>query len=472
MKLLSYMALAATLSMSVQSIALADTTQLCYPKYKGEGKICTNVYYDSSQFPFNLVDSDDIERGFSNLTKYGVELSQYADNPFLKKIAEKGLEAVANAGFGPILALGRLALGNLGGDKPDPIAEAVKVILARIDEAEQRIINRIDEQFRQDAIDQFNGLSILYQIYNTADTLEKRATSGYLARLYTVDTSLDTLIEYFENSRFQGHHVQNYQAYLDVVALRLLVLAEVERIALYELYGEDIELHHSEYEGDLRQQYQIVLDGVFDYINNDLAKHDDWRVQSDKRFGGISLGQLKSVNASLSGRYGITLPTYSQYIRPYLYPKERTYFDGYDSMSGSRNTTITWKRGDYMSFQTVNYTFLEAPHQLHLTRRSKRGSSPYDFFVGNTFNVEKFVHRENCTEGRYNINGCSNLWRPSTQGFVTQEINYHKERAYVQFLDIYYQPTQQILDTWWSSYHAEGDIRPRNDLDLIVDEIP
>lgn len=450
----------------------SEKTQLCYPKNNERAKFCQEIYFDPDALPYSLIDVDDIESGLTSMTKYGMELTGLVENPILKRIADRATEALTAAGYGPMLAIARLALNSRlnGGTQPDPIEIAVRVILDRIAESESRIIGRIDEQFRQEAIDQFNGLNTLHQIYNAADTLEKRATSGYRARLYEVDTNLDTLIEYFENTRFQGAHVKNYQIYLQLVALRLAVLAEVERLSLYEIYGKDLDPHYPEYEATLRLQYRIVLDGVFDYVNGVIAESEEWKEESDRRFGVFSLGSSYRSGQD-SPKTNLGYVSYANTIRPQLYPQERSFYDGSVKVTNGRTTTY-WRRGDYMELLLVSYKFSDVGYTFHLTRSTDRGSVPYNYYGASNFDAEKFSYLGSCSGnvrlGQY----CSNsLWIDKTKVFANAVVGYHKGRAYEQFVDIYYRPTQEILNQWWALYHVNDDSRPMNKLDLLVSKM-
>lgn len=472
MKYLSFLAIFIAALFSEVSIGAPEKTQLCYPKNNEKAKFCQEIYYDPDSLPFSLIDIEDIESGLTSMTKYGMEITGLVDNPILKRIADRAAEAITAAGYGPMLAIARLALNSRlnGGSQPDPIEMAVRVILERIGEAEARIIGRMDEQFRQEAIDQFNGLNTLHQIYNVADTLEKRATSGYRARLYEVDTSLDTLIEYFENTRFQGAHVKNFQVYLQLVALRLAVLAEVERLSLYEIYGEDLDPHYPEYEHTLRLQYQVVLDGVFDYVNNFIAESGEWRKLSDQRFGRHSFGDSYA-SGQESPRFNLGYDDYSKTIRPKLYPQERAFYDESVKFTNGRTTTY-WRRGNYMVLQFVNYKFLDVDYTFHVTRSSKKGSVPYNYYGASIFDSEDFRHLRSCSGNVRLGQSCSgSLLSESASAYAGTVMGYHKDRAYEQFVDIYYRPTQEILDQWWALYHESGDARPRNKLDLMVDKM-
>lgn len=473
MKLTAYLCTAALIGVSGVAAAANEKTQLCYPKDNERAKFCQDIFYDPDALPFSLFSQGEIENGLSNVTKYGLELTKIVENPLLKKAADRIAESVAAAGYGPMLALARLALSSRlnGGTQPDPIEVAVKVILNRIEEAESRIIGRIDEQYRQEAIDQFNGLNTLHQIYNTADTLEKRATAGYRSRLYQVDNNLDTLLEYFENGRFRNEHVKNFQIYLQLVSLRLAVLAEVERLALYDLYGSDLDPHYAEYESTLKLQYQIVLDGVFDYVNSTVAESSEWRVESDKRFGGFQFGQSFHSGAT-SPRWPTGVVSYSNTIRPVLYPAEQAYYDGNVVVRSPRGGTTSWKLGNYMTLQEVKYSFSGLDYGLHLTRSSTQGSAPYHYYGGSIFDGERFEKSYSCNNsprtGQYCPDG---LWFDATKNFANSVVAHHKERGYKQFVYIYYYPTQKILDQWWSMYHEAGDLRPKNKLDMMVDQM-
>lgn len=475
MKMLSRVAVAAGLFCSYPVLAQDDLTRLCYPKYKEEGRVCTDVYYDPDKIPFGLFDHGDVVSAFSDMSKYGVGLSEYVDNPIAQIVLGKAFETAANAGYGPILALGRFALSNIvgGGSKKDPIVEAVKVLLKRIGEAEEKILGRMDELAREEVINEFNGTSKLYNIYNSADTIDKRATRVYTQRLSGVEDDLDELISHFQGSIFsQDEKVKNYQAYIQLVSLRLLVLAEVERLAHYELYGEDMaeKEYYIQYSDSLKAQYQLVLEGVFSYINDELAKSDGWKSVSDRRFSVTSLGSTRSTYASASGRGDSRFSDYASDVRPLLFPVEKSFYDVVDTQRAGRGT-ISLRRGDYANFQEVYYKFEEIPYQINLSRASKLRMHPYSFYGVSNFNVQKLSYLETCSPSRYNRNGCDDLWRDSTQHYVNAEIDKHKKRAYYQFIDIYYRPTQEVLDKWWSIIDSTGSPRPKNDLDMLVDNM-
>lgn len=427
-----------------------EKTEICYPKDNQRAKFCHDVYYDASALPFSLIEKDDMENLFSGVTKYGLDITRHIDNPIIKRVADRVTEAVSAAGYGPMLALARLALTSRlnGGSGPDPIETAVRVILDRIDEAEQRIISRIDAQFRQAAIDQFNGLNTLYQIYNTADSIEKRATYEYRSRLAQVDNNLDILIEYFENDRFKGKRVQNFQMYINIVALRLAVLAEMERLALYSLYGRNLEPHYAEYEATLKWQYQIVLDGVFDYVNLVVAESDEWNTESDKRFGSVKLGQYFHVVES-NPRFPSMVVKYSSVVRPRLHDVERAYYDSTVTEKTGRSS-ITWIRGHYMDLQEASYTFSGVEYAFHLTRASQRTGAEENYYGSQVFDVERFDHIHYCAGNIRAGKKCpSDMWFKQTQDYARQLMDYHKDRARKQFLYIYYRPVQEILDQWW-----------------------
>lgn len=457
---------------------------VCYPGVvsKNMPRVCDSYTINEEDLVFFSV--DDVEATFSKITKYGQTITQHVSNPVLRLLADQAVAAAAAAGYGPWLALGNGILSLQAKPSEDPIAKAVKVILQRIDESETRIIARIDDQFKEDALNKIEGVSTLYQIYNSDLGIPYRATSLNKYRLGIIDGQLDTLIAYMEGGRFSKNRVKNYQAYMQLVALRLLVLAEVARMNMYELYGDAMELHYAEYSSELKRQYAIVLDGVFDYINNVIASSDEWITENNSRFGPIK-------------SYTISPKTYYATKKPELYQSEVNFYDGYDLIQKKNKNGLFYEkvvRGEEgLCLVSSTYTFEGIPYSIHtssyfagLGSESSRYSAKFNALTFPDLYFFMYTHKfrvssdSNIGMDFSNYYNYEKIWskglKPKytvkeTEDKVLEIYNYHKIRSYYQMVEVYYGATQEILEQWWSLYHAAEDVRPKNALDIVMDNI-
>ena len=434
------------------------TISVCFPKVKAESRRCDNIYVPESLR--DLVGQTEIENAYSSITDYGMSITNHV-NPKFRKIADLAAEAVVAAGYGPFLALGNFALKNRlnGGAAADPITQMAEVILQRISAAEERIISRLDEQLRQDAIDQFSGMRQLFAIYQTADSMDSRSTSVYRSRLSYVDASLDTLIFNFQNTRFDNKHVANYQAYLELVALRLAVLAESERLSLYEQYGANMDERLPIYKYRLAAQYKIILSQVFDYLNGYLMDSNEWETTSDARFG-----KPKYDWKHLKQDYSI--------IRPLLCQEEIDHYDqkGSYRVSGRNAHVVTYTLGERMALQEHSYTFSGVPYNFHSTIQDYKAVAHGvngTFYYTSQFenNITKVT---SCFKTKYNWS-CD--YKRKVENAFSETLTYHKNRAFYQFVEIYYSPTVEILDKWWEIYSEGASLRPKNRLDIMLEEM-
>lgn len=471
--------LCALISVSALSQSRSAQTQICYPTYKSEKEYCQVVLVDEYTIVDGIVGPSEIENGLTAISNYGFELTDTLDkidikNPALELIIksqkDKAIEAIAAAGGGPALAILNFALNNTltGGSGPDPISQMAEVILNRLAEVEERVIARIDSQFQTQARDTFSGLSQLYEIYGTANTIEKRAAPLYVERLSTVDTNLDTLIENFENDRFSGAHVKNYHVYLELITLRLAVLAEVERITYYQLNGQSLEGVYEEYKDSLNMQYKIVLSDVFDYINF-MTDSPEWEEENQGRF------DLSTVSSS-STFYANSQWEYDQTVRPKLYDIEKNFSDSrYSYTTGGRNSKRVYRTyGHNMYFRTFNYTFNNIDQPLHISRfiiDNGRQADSYDTYAATDAFGGDMKLADSCTQRSNQCHNTNPLMMLSRAQSKVREIQEkHIERGFHQFIRIYYEPTIEILDKWYNLYRP-GESRPKNRLDLIVDDM-
>lgn len=460
----------------ISSVANAEDiyAPICYPIFNSEEAFCQAIKVPKEGYLNGLIDAGRIEKGLTAISKYGYKLSDTLEhvnieNPIFEALImsqkDKAIEAISAVGGGPILAILNLALDNVltGGSEPDPIAQLAELLLNRLAKVEERIINRIDEQFQQEVRDSFAGLSQLYEIYGTANTLEKRAQPLYLARLSAVDVSLDRLIENFQNDRFQNAHVKNYHVYLELVALRLAVLAEVERMTYYGLYGDALPEAYPEYKYALDLQYKIVLQDVFEYVDW-LTSSSEWRTDSDARFDFS--------NTVLSTHSG-----YSASTRDLLYDVEKELYDQKLSYrtAGRLPRTYTYTKGSRMVLKDMSYSFdgleLSWHFSFHPILNNYGRDTRYRYYVSNGLFDDPVNLSYECSRNRYN-QGCgqsSHGYRLSNPSITVMQ-NRHKDRAYNQFIQIYYEPTQEILDKWYELYRPE-EVRPQNELDLLVDSM-
>lgn len=475
----------ASISTSAFSQSRSAQTQICYPTYKSEQEYCQTVLVKDHTYEalgHKIFGPEDIENGLTVMTNYGFEISDTLneipiDNEAVKWIVqtqkEKAIEAIGAVGGGPFLAIANIALQNSltgGSSSPDPISQLAELILKRLEEVETRVIGRIDLQFQSQAKDAFAGMSQLYKIYGTANTIQKRVTPLYMARLAKVDTSLDPLLENFENDRFLGAHVKNYHTYLQLVALRLAVLAEVERITHYQLDGS-LEGDHESYKNALNDQYQIVLSNVFDYIHF-LAESNEWEQESKERFDFTMQDNGPKLFSDNQWEY-------ENQIRPTLYGKERAFSDRKYSyrISGRNPRTVYKTYGHDMYVKTFNYKFLGEDQPIHISRYKLAPGTEHLTYVASDAFDGSMLFASKCVYGSRGENashGCpktdSSLMLARGQAKVNELQNKHVERAFHQFVKIYYEPTIEILDKWYELYRP-GEQREKNRLDYMVDDM-
>lgn len=464
-------------------------TQICYPKYQSESEYCQVVLVDENTFLNGLIGPSEIENGLTAISNYGFEITDTLEkidiqNPLLEALIlsqkDKVIEAISAVGGAPGLAILNLALNNTltGGSATDPISTMTEIILKRLAEVESRVIARIDDQFQSEAQDAFNGLTKLYEIYGTADTIEKRTTPLYLERLSTVDTSLDILIENFENARFTDAHVKNYHVYLELVALRLAVLAEVERITYFQIYGDSLVDAHSEYKTALEQQYRLVLADVFDYVDT-LASSNEWEEESNKRFD-FNYSKSFSISSkevtTTGGRATGTKNVYISKVRPLLFSLEREHADKVDSYrtSGRLAKTVYYTKGSEMNFSAYTYKFANINQNVHFSIFKSLGgnANKYSFYLAHELFDGQMKQTYSCSDSRYlpSCDSSTYAWKYKSQGAIEEHNNYHKERAFHQFVNIYYKSTQEILNQWYELYRP-GEQRPDNRLDVMISDM-
>src|SRR5690606_26759600 len=113
MKLPAYASMVVALCcLSMSAVAASEKSEICYPKNDNKPKLCQPILFDLEALPFSLISKGEVEAELSSITKYGSEITKLIHIPAVKKIADRIVESANAAGFGPMLAIARLALNS------------------------------------------------------------------------------------------------------------------------------------------------------------------------------------------------------------------------------------------------------------------------------------------------------------------------------------------------------------------------
>ncbi len=299
-----------------------------------------------------------------------------------------------------------------GAAKPTELQIALDKILAAIQISETRILDEIDSVFEGRDAANLESLKSKVKSYfvDGFDTRYQSHNRVFLNNLWEQAVDLRELYTTHFDRISTFDQFQSYQAYIAIVSLELMLRAE-------KSYMEQFEINNlTNYNSILRDHYKNELLGVFSYVDS-----FDWKGGVDELFTEIKIEDDYCISASY---YCVRIYTYryqDEFFRIKMF---------LDLLAPSGNLTTTVENGD-LSLIGVE--------------------------TGAVYNVE-------IPDGEYSAKEVFGIIASEFHPITIRKR--HVEAILRTALNDGYQPTVDILDSWWAL--MSDDLRPENFADKLL----